>query len=208
MELLDGTLIVRIGGDHPAARAVGEHGLASRFERGITLRTADGTVLATRRPPGYPPLLPHDDEVEDGWHAAALGRCLVAAVRHPCPGAAGRGAARASASTSRALPSLTTLTGSTDHGRWWVQQVAIIPPVDTRGLVVARPAFGATSLHRVRRSRCAGGSLWTSWSSRAASRRQRHPRCPHTPPRWTVPPASTPRWCVTGSRPSSRTIPS
>ncbi len=133
VDVFDGTVLVRLDADHPAARAVGEHRLAARFERGTTVRTATATAarFAVRRPAGYPPLLVHDDEGADPWQVDGPSRSLVATVRRSVGAGHGAGA--------DVHPGLT---GSTRHGDWWVAAVVVVPPVQTRGLVTARAIVG------------------------------------------------------------------
>lgn len=130
--VFDGVVLVTLDGDQPAARAVGEHHLAARLERGSTIGTPEGARYAARRPLGYPALLPHDGGAADPWQAGEVTRSLVAALRPVAPGA---GRSRADL--------LTDLTGTTTHGRWWVARVGLIPPVQTRGLLCATPVIGS-----------------------------------------------------------------
>ena len=132
MTVFDGAVLITLGSDDPAARAVGEHHLAARFERGTVLRTPEGDRIAARRPHGYPPLLAHDGEVADPWRTPAVTRSLVATVEHAEGGLAGPHG-----------DLLTDLAGTTTHGRWWVARASVLPPVQTRGLIAATPVVGA-----------------------------------------------------------------
>ena len=131
MTVFDGAVLITLGGDDPAARAVGEHHLAARLERGTTLRTPEGDRVAARRPLGYPPLLAHDGEVADPWRTPAVTRSLVAALRYAEAEPAGYHG-----------DLLTELDGTTSHGRWWVARACVVPPVQTGGLVAATPVVG------------------------------------------------------------------
>ena len=145
--VFDGTLLVTLGGDDPAARAVGEHHLAARLTRGTTVRAPDGATFAARRPLGFPPLLAHDDAVGDPWQAAGVARSLVATLQPPGAGTRGGPGSRPApgmpATTRVRGARLTELAGTTPHGRWWVAQVHLLPPVTTRGLIAATPVVGS-----------------------------------------------------------------
>lgn len=132
MTVFDGAVLLTLDGDDPAATAVGAHHLAARLERGITVRTAQGRTHTARRHPGYPPLLAYDSAAEDPWRCPAAARALVATL---LPDGAG---------PRRAQPvTLPELGGSSLHGRWWVADLHLVPPVETRGLVATTAAIGS-----------------------------------------------------------------
>ena len=132
MTVFDGAALIILDGADAAARAVGEHHLAARLERGVQLRTAHGSTHTAGRHPGYPPLLGVGDAAADPWRRPAAGRAGVARLLPQDAG--GR----------RSEPiRLSDLAGRTPYGRWWVAEVHLVPPVETRGLAAATPLVGS-----------------------------------------------------------------
>lgn len=129
VDRFDGVALIAVGGTDDASRAAGRRALVDRVSRTEHARLADGRIVGVRRPFGFPATLPPDVGDRGGEAVVVVG--LLAA---PPPRGAHGGHAPS-------LGGLRQLAAPTATG-WWVEDLAVVPPVWIADLVACRPLIG------------------------------------------------------------------
>lgn len=138
VDRFDGVALIAVGGTDDASRAAGRRALVDRVARTAHLRLADGRIVGVRRPFGFPATLPTDAGHRGGEAVVVVGLLAASPPRGSPDGHAPRGSHGGHVPS---LGGLGQLAAPTATG-WWVEDLAVVPPVRITDLVACRPLAG------------------------------------------------------------------